>query len=69
MRIDILTKSLPENYSDADREQVIRAYQVAENAHRGQKRASGEPYINHCISVASILAELCVPSSVVSACQ
>jgi GTP pyrophosphokinase len=67
MRIDILTKSLPENYSDADREQVIRAYQVAENAHKGQKRASGEPYINHCISVASILAELCVPSSVVSA--
>jgi len=39
MRIDILTKSLPENYSDADREQVKRAYREAKNAHRGQKRA------------------------------
>jgi guanosine-3',5'-bis(diphosphate) 3'-pyrophosphohydrolase len=67
MRIDNLIKSLPNNYTAADREQVKRAYQVAENAHSGQKRASGEPYINHCISVASILAELCVPSSVVSA--
>jgi len=67
MRIDKLIKSLPDNYIAADREQVKRAYRVAENAHKGQKRASGEPYVNHCISVASILAELCVPSSVVSA--
>lgn len=45
----------------------MRAYHVAEEAHREQKRHSGEPYINHCISVASILAELKVPAEVVAA--
>jgi GTP pyrophosphokinase len=40
---------------------------VAEAAHRDQKRHSGEPYINHCLAVASILADLRVPSEVVAA--
>lgn len=67
MRIDMLMDSLPENYSPADRELVLRAYRIAERAHAPQKRASGEPYINHCLAVASILAEMRVPPSVVSA--
>lgn len=46
---------------------VMRAYTVAEEAHREQKRHSGEPYINHCISVAQILTELKVPAEVVAA--
>jgi GTP diphosphokinase / guanosine-3',5'-bis(diphosphate) 3'-diphosphatase len=45
----------------------MRAYRVAEQAHREQKRASGEPYVNHCIIVAGILAEMRVPPSVVAA--
>lgn len=60
-------EQLPENYTIADRELVQRAYRVAEEAHRMQKRASGEPYINHCITVASILADLRVPPEVVAA--
>jgi GTP pyrophosphokinase len=67
MRIESLLESLPETYSSADRELVQRAYRVAEGAHLGQTRASGEPYISHCIAVASILAELCVPPAVISA--
>jgi GTP pyrophosphokinase len=67
MRIETLLESLPETYSSADRELVQRAYRVAEQAHQGQKRASGEPYISHCLAVASILAELCVPPAVISA--
>jgi len=35
-----------------------RACEVAENAHRGQKRASGEPYIAHPLAVAELLHEL-----------
>jgi GTP diphosphokinase / guanosine-3',5'-bis(diphosphate) 3'-diphosphatase len=58
---------LPSNYTPADREMVMRAYRVAEQAHREQKRASGEPYVNHCIIVAGILAEMRVPPSVVAA--
>ena len=67
MNIESLMSVLPDNYSLADRELVERAYRFAEKAHEGQKRASGEPYITHCVAVASILAELRVPPSVVVA--
>ncbi len=67
MRIETLLESLPETYSSADRELVQRAYRVAEQAHEGQTRASGEPYISHCLAVAAILAELRVPPPVISA--
>lgn len=65
--LEKLLEQLPETYSVTDRELVTRAYQTAEAAHRKQKRHSGEPYINHCIAVASILAELKVPPEVVAA--
>lgn len=58
---------LPDTYTPADRDLVERAYRVAERAHEGQKRASGEPYINHCLAVADILAEMRVPPEVVAA--
>ncbi|MCJ7434131.1 MAG: bifunctional (p)ppGpp synthetase/guanosine-3',5'-bis(diphosphate) 3'-pyrophosphohydrolase [Anaerolineales bacterium] len=62
-----LLEQLPESYSIADREVIQRAYHVAEEAHREQKRQSGEPYVNHCVTVASILADLHVPPEVVTA--
>jgi len=67
MKIENLLESLPITYTTADREFVARAYRVAELAHRDQKRASGEPYVNHCICVATILAQLRVPPEVVVA--
>ncbi|MBK7090906.1 MAG: bifunctional (p)ppGpp synthetase/guanosine-3',5'-bis(diphosphate) 3'-pyrophosphohydrolase [bacterium] len=36
---------------------VRKAYEFSNWAHKGQKRASGEPYIEHCLNVAFILAE------------
>ena len=54
MKIDDLLKSLPENYSAPDKDLVQQAYAFAENAHAGLSRASGEPYINHCLAVAQI---------------
>ena len=65
--LERLLEQLPENYSIADRELIQRAYRVAEEAHREQKRLSGEPYISHCLAVASILADLRVPHDVVAA--
>ena len=65
--LEKLLEQLPENYTVADRELVQRAYRVAEEAHREQKRHSGEPYINHCIAVANILSDLKVPPEVVAA--
>lgn len=37
---------------------IERAYQVAECAHDGQMRSSGDPYITHPVAAARILAEL-----------
>ncbi|MEW6404369.1 MAG: HD domain-containing protein, partial [Chloroflexota bacterium] len=65
--LEKLIEQLPDTYTVPDRELVLRAYRVAEEAHRSQKRASGEPYINHCLAVAGILADLRVPPEVVAA--
>src|SRR5512133_675014 len=65
--LERLMEQLPDNYTLADRELILRAYRVAEEAHREQKRHSGEPYINHCIAVASILSGLKVPPEVIAA--
>ncbi|MDQ2662404.1 MAG: bifunctional (p)ppGpp synthetase/guanosine-3',5'-bis(diphosphate) 3'-pyrophosphohydrolase [Candidatus Eremiobacteraeota bacterium] len=37
---------------------LTRVYSVADHAHEGQRRASGESYIEHPLAVAGILAEL-----------
>jgi GTP diphosphokinase / guanosine-3',5'-bis(diphosphate) 3'-diphosphatase len=67
MEIETLLTNLPKSYSPADKELVERAYNFANLAHADQTRASGEPYINHCLSVAKILAEMRVPPQVVAA--
>jgi GTP diphosphokinase / guanosine-3',5'-bis(diphosphate) 3'-diphosphatase len=65
--IEQLMASLPKYYTDDDRDFVKRAYELAAEAHAPQKRASGEPYINHCIAVASILSDLQMPADAVAA--
>lgn len=67
MKIENLMETLPKTYSSADRELILRAFRVADQAHEGQKRASGEPYISHCLAVSYILADLRVPPPVVAA--
>ena len=42
----------------ADLKLLQRAYEVAEKAHNGQFRKSGDPYITHPLAVATILADL-----------
>lgn len=42
----------------ADTDKLTRAYKLAENAHAGQLRNTGEPYIIHPLAVAHILADL-----------
>ncbi|MET3574676.1 RelA/SpoT family protein [Bhargavaea ullalensis] len=46
---------------------VEEAYAVAEKAHRGQTRSSGEPYITHPVQVAGILADLQMDPETVAA--
>lgn len=44
--------------TDSQIEQIHQAYLTALEAHRGQSRQTGEPYITHPISVACILADM-----------
>jgi GTP pyrophosphokinase len=61
MNLDSLINSLPIDTSPAEKELVERAFKVAKRAHRGQKRASGEAYVQHCLAVAAILVDLGAP--------
>ncbi|XP_041000764.1 probable GTP diphosphokinase RSH2, chloroplastic [Juglans microcarpa x Juglans regia] len=46
---------------------VIKAFYEAEKAHRGQMRASGDPYLQHCVETAVLLALIGTNSTVVAA--
>ena len=52
-----LASSLSEYLDDKQLEQVKKAYFYASNAHLGQFRSSGDPYVSHPIAVAKILAD------------
>jgi GTP pyrophosphokinase len=49
-----------------DRELLARAYRFSAEAHRGQKRLTGDPFVTHCVEVAKILAELQLDSVTVA---
>ncbi|HEU4787011.1 MAG TPA: bifunctional (p)ppGpp synthetase/guanosine-3',5'-bis(diphosphate) 3'-pyrophosphohydrolase [Gemmatimonadaceae bacterium] len=49
-----------------DRDLLVRAYRFSEQAHRGQLRNSGDPYITHSVEVAKILADLQLDSITVA---
>src|SRR6056297_3755804 len=46
------------NYTEEELISVVEAYEYAKICHSSQIRKSGEPYINHPLNVALILAEL-----------
>ena len=67
MKFNEFRDHLPPTLSPQDRLLIERAYHLAERAHAGQTRASGEPYINHCVAVAKMLSEMQLPAPVISA--
>ena len=56
-----------EHLAPADREMVSRAYARAAAAHTGQRRLSGEDYVNHPLEVAHILADLRLDAATITA--
>ncbi|MFJ4160603.1 RelA/SpoT family protein [Microbacterium testaceum] len=56
--VDKLLRTVRTHHPKGDLAIIERAYAVADKAHDGQKRQSGEPYITHPLAVAQILAEL-----------
>ncbi|RZS66158.1 GTP pyrophosphokinase [Agromyces ramosus] len=65
--VDTLMRTVRMHHPKADLGLIERAYTVAERAHEGQKRKSGEPYITHPIAVAQILADLGIGPKTVAA--
>lgn len=58
IRPEIIIEELRKNMPDADFDMVWQAYAFAAQRHKGQKRVSGEPYLNHPLEVAYILARM-----------
>lgn len=56
--VDALLRAVRAHHPKADSALITQAYQRAEQAHAGQLRKSGEPYITHPLAVAQILADL-----------
>jgi len=62
-----LIEKIDQNCNNVDKDFVIKAYNFALKAHENQKRESGEPYINHPVDVACILAEMGMDTSTITA--
>ncbi|HUR99752.1 MAG TPA: bifunctional (p)ppGpp synthetase/guanosine-3',5'-bis(diphosphate) 3'-pyrophosphohydrolase [Pyrinomonadaceae bacterium] len=58
IRIEDVIEKVESNRPNADIDLIRRAYLFSALHHRGQKRASGEPYLVHPLEVADILADL-----------
>lgn len=57
INIEELFRSLKNRFSSEDMGRIVNAYILAKEAHKDQKRKTGEPYIIHPIAVARIVAE------------
>jgi GTP pyrophosphokinase len=56
--LDTVVEALAAYWPGADQELVRRAYQFAAEAHRDQRRLTGDPYITHPLEVARILTTI-----------
>ena len=51
-----LLKGAYQSFTDPDKKEIRKAFDIAVEAHIGQRRKTGEPYIYHPIAVAKIVA-------------
>jgi GTP pyrophosphokinase len=58
IRIEDIVEKVSRNHQQADLDLLRRAYFFSAREHKGQKRASGEPYLVHPLEVANILADM-----------
>ena len=65
--LEKLLEKIENNCNNVDKDIIIKAYNFAYEAHKDQKRESGEPYIIHPVEVACILAEMGMDTSTIVA--
>src|ERR687894_207995 len=58
IRVEEIVEKVARNHPQADLDVLRRAYFFSAKAHKGQTRASGEPYLVHPLEVANILADM-----------
>ncbi|HBA36567.1 TPA: hypothetical protein DCZ15_01680 [Candidatus Falkowbacteria bacterium] len=58
MTIERIIKKFQENHPHDDVAVLVKAFKFAETAHQGQMRKNGEPYIQHPLHTAYMLAEI-----------
>ncbi|HEY4486602.1 MAG TPA: RelA/SpoT family protein [Candidatus Paceibacterota bacterium] len=61
------TLGLRRDYTQKETNLIERAFAFAQKAHEGQKRFSGEPYFNHVLETAKILANLNMDATTIAA--
>ncbi len=64
---DVLERIQSNAHTEEAQDLIQRAYAVAEQAHAGQVRKSGEPYIQHPLAVASLLTDIGMDSGTIAA--
>lgn len=65
--INMILEAVKRYQPNADTDLIRRAYELADAAHKGQKRVSGEDYIIHPLAVAKILTDLQIDDITISA--
>lgn len=66
--IDQTIEIVAKNNLSANTDMIYLAYRLAKNAHNGQVRKSGEPYISHPVQIAYIAATMSLDHIAVTAC-
>jgi GTP diphosphokinase / guanosine-3',5'-bis(diphosphate) 3'-diphosphatase len=66
-QLETLIDEIPKYQPGADLEVLQRAYRFSERSHRGQQRASGEPYLSHPLQVAGLLVDFKMDVTTVTA--
>lgn len=67
IRFDNILEKIASFYSENDIILLQKAYVFAAQAHKGQVRRSGEPYLSHPLEVASMLADMKMDSTTLAA--
>ena len=65
--LEKLIEKIDKNCNNVDKEMIKKAYNLAYEAHKDQRRESGEPYIMHPVEVACILADMGMDTSTIAA--
>jgi GTP pyrophosphokinase len=66
-QLETLIEAIPKYQPGADLDVLARAYEFSAASHKGQQRASGEPYLSHPLEVANLLVDFKMDVTTVTA--